>query len=316
MSERPLLLHSLAEFRSILVPLLDAVAPSRLVEIGGEGGQFTELLSDWAAGHDAELLCVEPFPSPPLLELEAAGRVTIVRGKSPAALAEVGPVDLAVIDGDHNYHVVSGELRALLGEPRTQALVLHDVGWPCARRDTYYDPEDVPDDARHPYSYDLGAVPGEERLQLEGGFRGEGVFAAALEEGGERNGVLTALEDALAERDDLEFRLVPAIFGLGVVFPRESGAAGALRELLDPLHDHDLVQRLEANRLELYLALVRAQDEAHRPARGVAGLVAGLEAELEAQRAENARLRAQSAEDTARQSANGPPTSSSAASAQ
>jgi hypothetical protein len=290
LSERPLLLHSLAEFRAIILPLLDAVAPQRLVEIGGEGGQLTAELAAWARAHDAQLSCVEPAPSPALLALERAGDVRLVRAKSPGALAELEPVDLAVVDGDHNWHVVSGELRALYGAG-SPVVVLHDVGWPAARRDQYYDPSDIPDEARQPYDYGLGAVPGEERLQPIGGFRGEGSFAYALEEGGPRNGVLTAVEDFLAGREDLEFRRIPAIFGMGVIFGRDAPAADALGRLLDPLHEHDLLDRLEQNRVRLFTAMLRARDAQERHARGVSALVSGLEAELADARAENARLR-------------------------
>lgn len=292
MSERPLLLHSLAEFRSILLPVLDAVAPQRLVEIGGEGGQFTEALADWADGHDAELHCVEPAPSTAVLALAGAGRLQLTQGKSPGVLADLPRFDLAVIDGDHNWHVVSGELRALFGDrDEPPVAILHDVGWPAARRDQYYDPDDVPADHRQPYDHDLGAVPGQAVLQPVGGFRGEGAFAYALEEGGARNGVLSAVEDFLAGRDDLELRRIPAIFGVGVVFAREAPFAGALRALLDPLHEHPLLARMEANRIDLFLEVLRARDELRAQRHGTDALIAGLERELAAQKAENARMR-------------------------
>lgn len=289
--EQPLLLHSLAEFRSLVVPILDAVKPVRLAEIGGEGGQLTEELAAWAAAAGGELYCVEPAPGAALLELETKGAVRLVRGKSPGALGELPDLDLVVIDGDHNFHVVSGELRALLGGERPPVAILHDVAWPAARRDQYYDPDDVPEDERHPFDYRLGAVPGVTQLQAVGGFRGAGSFAYALEEGGERNGVLTAVEDFLAGREDLEFRRIPVIFGMGVIFARDAPAAPALRELLDPLHEHDLLDRMERNRVRLFCEVLRVRDELERHGRGVAGLVAGLERELEAERAENARLR-------------------------
>lgn len=292
MTERPLLLHSLTEFRSVLLPVLDAVRPQRLVEIGGEGGQFTEELASWAERHDAELHCVEPEPTTAVLALADAGRLRLTQGKSPAALADLPAFDLAIVDGDHNWHVVSGELRALFEDREEPPVaILHDVAWPAARRDQYYDPDDIPGDRRHPYDHALGAVPDEPLLQPVGGFRGEGAFAYALEEGGERNGVLTAVEDFLADRDDLELRRIPVIFGVGVVFAREAPYADALRALLDPLHEHPLLARLEANRVDLFLAVLRARDELRAQREGVDALIAGLERELAAEKAETARLR-------------------------
>lgn len=297
MSGGPLLLHSLAEFRSIILPLLDTVAPRRLVELGGEGGQLTAELADWAERNDAELHCVEPEPSTTLVALAGSGRLLLTAGKSPGALADLPRFDLVVIDGDHNWHVVSGELRAVFAGAETPPVaVLHDVGWPAARRDQYYDPDDVPAERRQPYDYALGAVPDQTVLQPVGGFRGEGAFAYALEEGGPRNGVLTAVEDFLAERDDLELRRIPAVFGMGVLFAREAPYADGLRALLDPLHEHDLLQRLERNRVDLFLTVLRMRDELRRQQAGVDGLIAGLERELAAEKAENARLRLERAQ--------------------
>ncbi len=291
MSERPLLLHSLAEFTSIILPLLDIVGPERIVEVGVEGGQLTEALADWAGANGAELHCVEPQPSTTLLALADQGRLDLTQGKSPGALAGLGRFDLAVVDGDHNWHVVSAELRALFADAPAPVAVLHDVSWPAGRRDSYYAPDDVPAEHRQPFDYAFGAVPEQTQLQPVGGFRGEGAFAWALDEGGPRNGVLTAVEEFLAERDDLEFRRIPAIFGMGVIFARDGAQAGAIRALLDPLHELGLLDRMERNRLDLYLAVLRARDELERHARGVDALVTGLERELAAEKAETARLR-------------------------
>ena len=53
-----------------------------------------------------------------------------------------------IIDGDHNYWTVSEELR-LIGERAAGAdlplLLFHDVCWPHARRDDYFDAEQIPE---------------------------------------------------------------------------------------------------------------------------------------------------------------------------
>ena len=48
----------------------------------------------------------------------------------------------------------------------------------------------------------------------------------AAREGGPRNGVLTALEDFVAERHDLRVAIIPAFFGLAIVWPRGRGLGG------------------------------------------------------------------------------------------
>ncbi len=295
----PWLLHSLAEFRELILPVLDAVQPKRIVELGGEGGRLTELLADWAAEHGATVACVDPVPSAHLQTLGAEGRVEMVVAKSPAVLDDLDPFDLYVVDGDHNHFVVSGEMEAVFGADRTPVALFHDVAWPAARRDQYYDPADVPADARKPYDYERGAVPGVDALQPGRGFHGAGDFAYATTEGGPANGVLTAVEDLLERRPDLELRRVPCVFGFGAVYAAGGPHAAAIRAVLDPFHESPLLARMEENRLALYLELI-ARDRAHGPAdRAQREVLAGLQRELDAERAESARLRLALAERTA-----------------
>ena len=58
-----------------------------------------------------------------------------------------------MIDGDHNYHTVSEELR-LIGERAAGASCRCSCSttccWPHGRRDDYFDAEQIPADARHP----------------------------------------------------------------------------------------------------------------------------------------------------------------------
>jgi hypothetical protein len=257
------------------------------VEIGGEGGQLTERL----AGLGVAVTCVDPAPSAHLRALAGDGQVELIEGKSPGVLAELPRYDVYVVDGDHNFHVVSGELQAIFAADPAPVAILHDVCWPSARRDMYYDPDDVPAERRRPLAFEGGAVPGEVELQAHRGFRGVGSFAMAVREGGEHNGVLTAVEHFLEARPDLEFRRVPCIFGLGVVFAGEAPHAEELRRLLDPFHDSPLLERLERNRLELYVEVLDRRRAAEGLDRARRELLEGLERELEAERADNARLR-------------------------
>ena len=69
----------------------------------------------------------------------------------------------------------------------------------------YYAPDRLPPDAVHPHSFEGGALPGRSELG-RGGFQGAGGFAWACHEGGERNGVLTAVEDFVASHREPEPR--------------------------------------------------------------------------------------------------------------
>src|SRR5207244_7856955 len=123
--------------------------------------------------------------------------------------------------GDHNHWTVTRELEAIYTDGRTPVAILHDVGWPCARRDQYYSPDRLPPEGVHPHSYSKGRVPGRSELSRSG-FGGAGEFAVALEEGGERNGVLTAVEDFLEGHAELRYAHIPAVFGLGVIFSSDA----------------------------------------------------------------------------------------------
>lgn len=255
-----LLLHSMAELREVILPCLDMAGARSVVEVGAEDGIFTRELLAWAEQRDGSIQCVDPRPSPGLVELcEGSTLATLVQQRSPAALEGLEHADAYLIDGDHNYYTVSGEL-ATIGRKSREAgrpflVFLNDTGWPCGRRDLYYSPESLPADAVHPYSYELGVTLGSATL-VRGGLRGQGELAFALEEGGPANGVMTAVEDFLQDRPDLALANVPCVFGLGVIYERSAPYAERLAQFLEPYDGNPLLDRLEMNRLSLYLRVL------------------------------------------------------------
>jgi len=263
----PLLLHSLAEFEDIIFPTLELAGARSLVEVGSEEGTFTRVLAAWAERHDGKVFCVEPEPTAPLLELCAMSPIVqLVKDLSLGALETIDPADAYFLDGDHNHYTVSHELetidRRAREAGRSWVAILHDVGWPSGRRDMYYAPDTLPAEAVHSHTWDEGVLVGEDQ-PVEGGFRGEGSFAWARHEGGPANGVLTAVEDFLAERDDLVYVHVPCVFGLGIIYPATADYAPELSEFLRWYDRNALLDRLEQNRVALYLRVIELQDE-HR----------------------------------------------------
>ncbi len=257
-----LLLYSLAEFREIILPALDVVGARSVVEIGGEGGTFTRELASWAEERDATVHCIDPSPSEALVQLaQESPAVELLRGRSLEALDGLEPADVYLIDGDHNYYTLSRELRSITAAAgdATPVLFVHDVGWPAGRRDMYYDPASVPAEGVHPYVYDEGVTIGCSGT-VPDGFRGEGEFAWARSEGGPENGVLTAVEDFLAENPAFDLRIVPCVFGLAVIYERDSAVAAGLSELLEPYAGNPLLGRLERNRVALYLHVLKLQE--------------------------------------------------------
>lgn len=295
----PLLLHSLAEFRPLLLPLIDLVNPKRIVEIGAEEAAFTSDLLRWVTDHGADLETIEPYPTERLRELaRTSDRLHLHAGLSLEVLPELDAAELYVIDGDHNYHTVRSELTlAQEAHGGTAGFVafLHDVGWPCGRRDQYYDPSTIPPDSLHEHTFTAGIAPGE-TATVPSGFRGNGEFAAAVREGGPANGVLTAIEDFMAEFEGWELLIVPAVFGLGILHPREWHGAERLREIVAPFSDNPLLRTMEENRLDLFVRVIQLQDEVARVDRELSAIVDDLHLELRAAESEVHALRARHAE--------------------
>jgi hypothetical protein len=290
--DEPLLLHSLSEHGELIFGALEAARPRRIVEIGSETGGFSKELLDWAGANGATLVTVEPFPTPEVRELaQSTPHFELVTGRSPGALATIEPADAYVIDGDHNHWTVVRELQAAYADGNRPLSILHDVGWPWARRDLYYNPRALPDEATHSYSYEQAVHPDQDELVPVGGFHGDFQFAAAEAPGGENNGVLTAVEDFLKERPDLTLRKLPVVFGVGFVFPDDADWAPRVKELLDPWHDSRLAERLESNRVRLYVRVLDLQDRLRRAGLHQGRMAQALEDRIEHLEAENAALR-------------------------
>jgi cephalosporin hydroxylase len=246
-----------------IAPIIEAVEAKRVVEIGALRGDTTELMLE-RLGPDVELHVIDPAPDfdPSEHEQRFAGRYVFHRDLSVRVLADLPVVDVALIDGDHNWYTVVNELRLLArsaeraGAP-LPILVMHDVGWPYGRRDLYYDPETIPEEFRQQYD-ERGLAQGNTGLLKRGGLNPW--MHNAVEEGGPRNGVMTALEDFLDEFDR-PYRLVvvPVYFGLAVVAEQSVlDAHPALGERLDWLEGAEgrgeLLQMGEAMRLQALTA--------------------------------------------------------------
>lgn len=202
-------------------PVLNAVDPRRVVEIGALRGETTTRLLD-ALAADAELHVIDPLPEfdPAEQERRFDGRYVFHRGLSLDVLPELGAVDVALIDGDHNWYSVYNELKLLADSARSAGqplpvMLMHDVGWPYGRRDLYYAPEQIPESDRQPHAR-RGMRRGQSKLAARGGLNP--TLDNALEEGGPRNGVLTALEDFIAQHDrSVRTVIIPVYFGLAIV---------------------------------------------------------------------------------------------------
>ena len=244
----------------LVMNVLEIAGVASATEVGALHGDLTRLLLVWADRSGGRIAAVDPSPRPELETLASdAAALELIREPSHAALAHIPLSDTIILDGDHNYYTVSEELRIIAERAAEQRcplplLLLHDVGWPHGRRDDYYLPEQIPAAHRHPivpegclYPGDPGTRPGALPFHHPAG-----------REGGPGNGVLTAVEDFVSGRDDLQLAIVPTFFGMAVIWDTAFPQATELAELLSDWDRNPHLERLERNRV-LHLANTQLQ---------------------------------------------------------
>jgi cephalosporin hydroxylase len=271
-----------------IAPVLAASRARRVVEIGALRGDTTTLMLDFL-GPDAELHVIDPVPDfdPSEHEETFAGRYHFHRDVSHNVLPQLPPMDAALVDGDHNWYTVYNELKMLAAGARRAGaplpvLILHDVGWPYGRRDLYYAPDRIPEEFRQPYARG-GMRPDKRELLRRGGVNP--TMCNAKYEGGPRNGVMTALDDFLAEHDRPYRRVVvPIFFGLAIVADDDRLAhSPELADALDRIEGVDgqreLLDVAEETRIRALVfqhnAVQRSQDKVDRGARRYLELLKG-----------------------------------------
>ena len=241
-----------------IAPVLEAARARRIVEIGAFRGENTEQLLD-RLGPETVLHVIDPVPDfdPAEHEERFAGQYVFHQDLSVNVLPGLEPMDAALIDGDHNWFTVYHELSMLRQVARDREaplpiMLLHDVLWPYGRRDLYYDPETVPAEFRQPYKQ-AGMRMDRKKLLPKGGLNPT-MFNAEVE-GGPRNGVMTAIDDWMAEHDrPLRLLVLPIYFGLAIVVEEERlqqqpEIAAALERLESREGKHDLLELGEDLRL-------------------------------------------------------------------
>jgi cephalosporin hydroxylase len=208
-------------WEDVIAPVIEAVHARRVVEIGALRGETTVRMMR-RLGPECELHVIDPLPQFDPAEHERAfpGQYIFHLGVSHDVLPQLPPCDVALVDGDHNWFTVYHELKMLAATAREEGaplpvLVLHDVAWPYGRRDLYYSPDRIPEEFRQPYRQ-AGMRPGVPGLFPRGGMNLG--LDNAEQEGGERNGVMTALDDFMREHDQPLRRVVlPIYYGLAIV---------------------------------------------------------------------------------------------------
>jgi len=303
--QAPLLLHSLTLFSEVIGRIFAASRPAVVVEVGVESGGASSIYLDHGA---SDVYCIEPTPTDQMrTALAKHANLHLVEGFSPDILGDIPLGDVYILDGDHNYATVRAELDWILAKAPDAIVILHDVLWPCGRRDQYYNADTLDSGGVHEHGDDGSTVWHDEVTPA--GFVGLGHFTVAVEAGGERNGVMTAVEDALAAQSTgtHEFALVPAVFGLGIIYPtRDQERADRLRAALEPYNKSPLLAAMENNRIALYTRVLAMQYEMADAADKRDELVHQLELQRAQQRDEISELERRHREEVAALRANPP----------
>jgi len=262
---------SLLHNAELVLGCLDAVGARSVTEVGSFMGELTRLLVRWADDRGAIVVAVDTAPHADLETLAAEHeQLELLRETSIDALARIPLSDAIILDGDHNHYTVSHELTVIARRAEQQRrplplLLLHDVCWPHGRRDDYYVPDRIPSEHRQPLAR-AGLHPGEPGT-VYGGIPCDN---PAAHEGGPRNGVLTAAEEFIAEHEPLRLAIVPAFYGLGVIWEPAGPHDAALSALLSTWDRNPVLQRLEDNRVlhlaNTHIQLVIARDLQQRVA--------------------------------------------------
>jgi len=241
-----------------IAPLIEAVAPQRMIEIGAEFGWNTERLLEYCRRSGCRLEVVDPAPHPSLHEV--LGRFPSEHQYHPLKSLEAIPLlpaaELVLLDGDHNWYTVYHELQMLFARAvesgvAPPVVIMHDLAWPYARRDMYYDPDPIPFGDRHPFAR-RGIIQGQSELSDTGL---NGSFNNALHEGGPNNGVLTAVEDFVASWPrKVALTRLPFFNGLGILVPQQR-ATPALQAVIDGFFEPAMLletcERLERDAMQV-----------------------------------------------------------------
>lgn len=255
---------SMAEFSCIITPVLKLINAKRICEVGASAGTNSKILGDVMREQQGQLISIDPRPQECYLQWlrQNSDVASHLHNYSLPAIPTIGKVDAWFLDGDHNWYTVYHELKSVEHECEKHdylpVIFLHDMTWPCARRDMYYDPSRIPAQYLHPHAENIGISMGNPHI-TEGGFKG-GIWA--LKEGGPRNGILTAVEDFLAEsKHQYHWVQVPAVLGMGVLVDVRHPQAQEIINFYAPYHNNPLIATLEKDRVEKYLVICKLQDK-------------------------------------------------------
>lgn len=250
-------------FWNILIePLLKSVSGG-IVEIGADKGFNTINLVRHCKSYGKQLVVIDIEPSfdANKLMLKEDFQFRFVQEESLKALPNIKEMAAFIIDGDHNWYTVYNELKTIernYPDPtKFPILIFHDTSWPYGRRDCYYEPSRIPKNNRN-RNVKEGIKYGDKALREGYGFNQH--LHNAITEGGEKNGVLTAIEDFMQESEmEFEWLNLPVYHGFGIMVSKKYLSLNEdLQKCLENFNSKEYVFEL-LNKLEQVRAMEYAE---------------------------------------------------------
>ena len=240
-------------WKQTILPIIEKIKPKHIVEVGSDTGINTVNILEYCETNNAKLTSIDPSPNFDVDKIKERYNCDfeLYKDLSLNILPFLEKFDIILIDGDHNWYTVFNELNTLekiyKKNKNFPLIFLHDTAWPYGRRDIYYFPENIPEEYLFPYKK-LGMIPGEKNLSTDKGMNQN--FNNAILEGGEKNGVLTAIEDYINKSSlNLTFYSIPAFYGLGILFLENK----KLKKIVEDSIDYtSIIENLEKHYLKLF----------------------------------------------------------------
>ncbi len=239
-------------FESVLEPVFKLEGIKTIVEIGADRGYNTAKLIQYANKYNGKIYSIDPVPGfdSDTWEKENPESFIMIKDLSLNAIKDIKDADCFLIDGDHNWYTVYHELKMIYdtyGEEKFPLIFFHDILWPYDRRDLYYSPDNIPAIYRNDYEQ-KAMKPGSDELCEDGINR---FLCNAKKYGGEKNGVLTAVEDFIRDYPGLglEFMAHDVLFGLGMIASAKK-YSNAIKHFYSPDTLKAMMKVCESERLD------------------------------------------------------------------
>ena len=155
-----------------------------------------------------------------------------LKGQSLKILPNLKNFDAVFIDGDPNWYTVFNELTLIKKNNLKFPLVfVCNNKYPHKRRDSYINPNNIPDEYKHDCCNEL-PITYEENNEIKHAMINDG-FCHAIYKETPKNGVLTAIEDFLNENKSLNMIEINFLEGINFIYNNSSITKNKINNILN-----------------------------------------------------------------------------------